>query len=56
MFRTDALPPNLERERRKLVERRARLRAQLIADPDPEIRAEIEEVDRTLRALDQPRQ
>jgi len=55
MFFTDTLPPELERERRELLERRARMRAQLIADPDPELRAEIEAIDRTLRAFDQPR-
>jgi hypothetical protein len=30
MFFCDALPPELEEERRKLIEKRARLRAQVI--------------------------
>jgi hypothetical protein len=48
----DALPPKLERERRDLIERRAALRAQLSGDADPEIREQIELIDRDLRALD----
>jgi hypothetical protein len=56
IFFCDALPPELERERAKLVERRARLLAQLSGDPDPEIKLEIEEIDRTLKAFDQPHQ
>jgi hypothetical protein len=56
VFLTDALlPPRLERERRKRLERRARLRAQVIGDPDPETKSEIEEIERALRAFDQPR-
>lgn len=33
-------------------ERRNRLRAQVIADADPELRTQLEEIDRELRALD----
>ena len=38
----------------ELLERRRRLRAQLAADPDPEIRARLKEVDRELRAPAEP--
>jgi hypothetical protein len=55
-FLTDALPPRLERERRKLLERRNMLRAQVIADADPETKTEIESVEQALRALDQPQE
>jgi len=55
VFLTDALPPKLERERSELLERRNRLRAMVIGDPDPELRTQIEEIDRALRAFDQPR-
>jgi len=54
VFLKDALPVQLERRRRELLERRARLRAQLIGDADPETKLEIEEIERALRALDQP--
>jgi hypothetical protein len=50
------LPPELERERGALLEKRARLRVLLIGDPDPELRTQIEEIERHLRALDQPRE
>jgi predicted DNA-binding transcriptional regulator AlpA len=55
VFLTDALPSRLERERRELLARRNRLRAQVIADADPELRTQIEEIDRELRAFDPPR-
>jgi hypothetical protein len=54
VFLTDALPPRLERERSELLERRKRLRAQMVGDSDPELRIQIEEVERALRAFDQP--
>jgi predicted DNA-binding transcriptional regulator AlpA len=44
----------LEQKRKELIERRARLRAQVIGGPDPELRAQIEEVERALRAFDRP--
>jgi len=53
MFFTDALPPELERERRELLERRNRLRAMAIGDPsDQEMRSEIENLEARLRAID----
>jgi hypothetical protein len=51
VFLTDAMPRQLE-QRRELLERRNRLRAQVIGDPDPETKSEIEEID---RALERPR-
>jgi hypothetical protein len=54
LFLTDTLPARLERERSELLEHRNRLRAQLIGDPDPETKSEIEEIERALRALDPP--
>jgi hypothetical protein len=57
MFFTDALPPELERERRELLERRARLRAMVIGDPsDRELRDEIENLEAQLKALDRSTQ
>jgi hypothetical protein len=53
VFLTDAMPRKLE-QRRELLERRKRLRAQVIADADPELRTQIEEIDRELRGLDRP--
>jgi hypothetical protein len=53
---TDALPSKLERQRHELIVRRAILRAQYTADPDPELRAQIERIDRKLAALDDKRQ
>jgi predicted DNA-binding transcriptional regulator AlpA len=53
VFLTDAMPRELE-QRRELLERRKRLRAQAVGDPDPETKSEIEEIERALRALDQP--
>jgi hypothetical protein len=55
MFFCDSLPPELEEERRKLVERRARLLAQLIGDADAETKLQIEEIEQRLKLLDQPR-
>jgi hypothetical protein len=55
VFLTDALPPRLEQERRELLERRARLRAQVVGDPDPQTKSEIEKVERALQAFEQPR-
>jgi predicted DNA-binding transcriptional regulator AlpA len=52
VFLTDALPPKLTQERSEVLERRNRLRAQVIADADPELRTQLEEIDRELRALD----
>src|SRR5262245_37267953 len=46
VYITDALPPKLTQERSELLERRNRLRAQAIADADPELRAQLEGVDR----------
>jgi hypothetical protein len=58
VFLTDALPARLERERSEerseLLARRSRLRAQIVGDPDPETKLEIEAVELALRALDQP--
>jgi len=45
MFFTDAMPLELEEERRELLERRAGLRG----DPDPETKSEIGEIERALR-------
>jgi len=53
VFLTDALPPRLARERRELLARRNLLRAQVIADADPELRTRLEEIERELRTLDQ---
>jgi len=53
MFFTDA-SPELERQRRDLLERRARLRAQVIGDPsDREMRDEIEEIEAAIKRLDE---
>jgi hypothetical protein len=53
MFFTDVLPPELERERRELIEKRARLRAMIIGDPaDGELRQEIERIEAALKQLD----
>jgi hypothetical protein len=49
----DALPPR-ERERRALLEARARLRSQLTGDADPELRERLEALDEQLRELDEP--
>src|SRR5262245_56988441 len=54
VFLTDALPSRLERARRELLERRNRLRAQIIADADPEMQSLSEEIEQELRALDRP--
>jgi len=51
MFFSDT-SSELERERRELLERRARLRAQVIGDPDRELRDEIEQLEGRLRAID----
>jgi hypothetical protein len=56
MYITDSLSPKLEQKRRELSERRAILRARLTADPDPELREELEEIDRTLRAIERDEQ
>jgi hypothetical protein len=42
----------LETERRALLEARARLRARLSADPDSELREQLDEIERALRVLD----
>jgi predicted DNA-binding transcriptional regulator AlpA len=53
VFLTDARPRELG-QRRELLERGKRLRAQAIGDPDPETKSEIEEIERALRVLDRP--
>jgi len=40
------------RKRKELIERRKQLRAQLSGDLDPELRTQLDEIDRELRALD----
>jgi hypothetical protein len=52
MFFCDG-PPELEEERRALIEKRARLRAQVIGDPsDRDLRDEIERVEALIKRLD----
>jgi predicted DNA-binding transcriptional regulator AlpA len=42
----------LEQKRKDLIERRSKLGAQLSGDPDPDLRTQVDEIDRELRALD----
>jgi hypothetical protein len=49
----DSVTPT-EQRRRSLLDRRRTLRARLSGDPDPELKLQIEEVERALRALDEP--